>query len=122
MLGAPASAREHALELCARDVEAYGAVLAGEPGALAAAADPPLAIAELAAGVAERAAELAGTAKESMRGDAVAAAMLAEAASAAAAQLVAVDLADRPDDPRVGLARVHADRAARARDAALSSG
>jgi hypothetical protein len=122
MLGAPGDLRERALELAQRDVEAYAAVPGGGPDALAAAADPPLAIAELAAELAERAAGLAGGAKESMRGDAIAAAVLAEAAAAAAARLVAIDLAGRPGDPRIDAAQGHAARAAAARDAALRPG
>jgi len=122
MLGGPREPRERALELAERDVGAYGAVLSGQPGALAAAAEPPLAIAELAADVAERAAALVPAAKHSMRGDAIAATVLAEAAATAAARLAEIDLSDRPGDPRIEAARGHVRRAAAARDAAVSSG
>jgi hypothetical protein len=46
-------------------------------------------------------------------------ALLAEAATRAAARLVELNLAAQPDDPRVGAARELAARAAAARERAL---
>jgi methenyltetrahydrofolate cyclohydrolase len=122
-----AELRAVALALAERDVEAYAAVLASRPGdepdgdgaALAAAADPPLAVAEAGAEVAELATLVARDGKQSLRGDAITGALIAEAATAAAAALVEINLAARPGDARVLLARAHARRAAAAREEIL---
>jgi methenyltetrahydrofolate cyclohydrolase len=68
--------------------------------ALSKAADVPMEIVELAAQVAGIAAPLAAVGNPALRGDAVAAALLAQAGARAAATLVAINLADSPDDLR----------------------
>ena len=126
--------RARGLELAEEELHVYGAVLAvlrepaDAPGraerleaALSDAADSPLAIARAAAEVAELAAEPARTGNRHLRGDAVAGALLAEAACAAAARLAEINLADRPRDPRWTEASELAERAMRARLAALST-
>lgn len=117
--GASASAvrasaiRGRALALADEDAEAYGAVIAalrmpaGEErerrrqAALSYAADVPLEIAELGAEVAELARGLERDGNPNLAGDAAVAARLAAAAAAGAARLVAINLAEHPDDPRV---------------------
>jgi formiminotetrahydrofolate cyclodeaminase len=89
--------------------------------ALVRAAEVPLRIAETAADVAALAALAARDGAETVRGDAWAAATLAEAASAAAARLVHVNLATRPDDGLSMRADAAARAAATARDVALSA-
>ena len=76
---------------------AIGALRAGTAArvAFAGAAAPPLALAEAAAEVAELAALTALHGKRAVRSDALAGSLLAESAARAAANLVAVDLADR---------------------------
>jgi methenyltetrahydrofolate cyclohydrolase len=137
--------RAGAVGLADRDVASYAAVLAaqrrarggeagpggggtatprggeadGLPAALSAAAEAPLLIAETAAEVASLAAETARTATTGLRGDAIAGSLLAEAAARAAAELVAINLAATPDDPRLGRARDASERAAAARSEAL---
>ena len=103
--------RERSLELAQRDVDLYAVVLerrrAGgdETTELAAAADPPLEIAEVGAQVAELARDAARDGAVALRGDALAAADLASAACEAAARLVEINLAATPEDPRVARAR-----------------
>jgi methenyltetrahydrofolate cyclohydrolase len=70
-----------------------------------AATDVPLEIGEIAAGVAELAAELAAGGNPNLRGDAVAGALLAAAAAGTAAQLVAANLGAGSADPRLRRAR-----------------
>jgi methenyltetrahydrofolate cyclohydrolase len=73
--------------------------------ALSRAADVPLAIAEAAHDVACLAAELAERGNPNLRGDAAAAALLAEAAVRATANLVEINLATHEEDERVRRAR-----------------
>jgi len=73
--------------------------------ALSRAADVPLAIAEAALDVASLAAELVEHGNPNLRGDAATAALLAEAAVRAAANLVEVNLATREGDERIERAR-----------------
>jgi formiminotetrahydrofolate cyclodeaminase len=68
--------------------------------ALSAATDVPLRIVELAVPVAAIAAKLAADGNPSLRGDALAAGLLAQAAAQAAAGLVRINLASAPGDPR----------------------
>ena len=89
--------------------------------ALVRAAEVPLRISETAADVAALAALAAQEGADTVRGDAWAAATLAEAASAAAARLVHVNLATRPDDALSMRADAAAKAAATAREAALST-
>jgi methenyltetrahydrofolate cyclohydrolase len=91
--------QDRLLRLGAEDVEAFAGVLAAYRGgsdpdeALLGASRVPLAIAESSADVAELAAAAHANGKRPMRPDAAAAAMLAEAATRAAGQLVGVNLA-----------------------------
>ena len=89
--------------------------------ALRRAAEVPLQIAETAADVAMLAALAAQEGSETVRADAWAAAALAEAATVAAARLVHVNLATRPDDDLCARADAAAGSAASARETALSA-
>jgi formiminotetrahydrofolate cyclodeaminase len=89
--------------------------------ALREAAEVPLRIAETAADVASLAALAARDGADTVRGDAWAAATLAEAASVAAARLVHVNLATRPDDELTTRADIAARAASAARDVALAA-
>jgi methenyltetrahydrofolate cyclohydrolase len=101
--------RGTALRLAEEDAAAYRAVLAAAPearrDALAAAADPPLAIAEAGAEAGALAREALASATGPIRGEAQAAVALAEGATRAAARLVELDLEHAPGDPRVARAR-----------------
>jgi methenyltetrahydrofolate cyclohydrolase len=109
--------RERVAPLAERNVEAYReavALLGGaesgsgdEPlrDALARAAGVPLEIAEVAVDVASLAAVVAERGEQALRADAVAAALLAEAAARAAATLVEVNLGTTSADERVARAR-----------------
>ena len=88
--------------------------------ALRRAAEIPLQISEAAADVATLAAIAARDGAATVRADAWAAATLAEAASAAAARLVKVNLSMRPDDELCTRADAAAGAAATARDVALA--
>lgn len=90
--------------------------------ALRHAARVPLQIAETAADVAALAALAAREGADAVRGDAWAAATLAEAAATAAARLVHVNLATRPDDDLTTRADQAQRAAAAARDVALAAG
>ena len=101
------------------DARAYAGVTKAREGhdrarALDRASDPPLAIAEGAAAVAERAAEVADAGKWTFTADAVVAGELAAAAARGCAQLVEANLAAEPGDPRPARARAAADLAERA--------
>jgi formiminotetrahydrofolate cyclodeaminase len=89
--------------------------------ALRRAAEVPLSIAEAAADVAALAALAARDGADSVRGDAWAAATLSEAASVAAARLVQINLATRPDDELSTRADMAARAATAAREVALAS-
>jgi|1186.fasta_scaffold278673_2 formiminotetrahydrofolate cyclodeaminase len=101
--------RARALELAEAELRAYAPVLeaqrAGDPQqaaeALSRAADSPLAIARLAAEVAEHGASVAQAGKEAVKGDALVGVVLAEASCRAAGRLVRINLAATPDDPRL---------------------
>ncbi len=120
-----AALRVRALELADEDVRAYTAVLAvlrrrAEPGhggrlraALSEAADPPLAVAEIAAELARLAADAAAAARGPVRGEAMAAAILAEAVARAGLPLVDLNLASAPEDPRRARVRELAEAARR---------
>lgn len=125
--------RAAALVLAREDLDSFEGVLAamrrprGDAGrreAIAAAksgaAQVPLRTATAAAAVAELAAELASAGNPNLIGDAVAGALLAEAACRAAVKLVAINLDEVPDDRRLTEAAELADRAARARARALA--
>ena len=76
--------------------------------ASSAAAEPPLAIAEAAAEVAELGRTVAAEGRPALRGDALAGADLAAGAARAAARLVEINV---PGDPRVERARAAVARA-----------
>ena len=125
--------RAEAVALAEGELHVYGAVLealrlpAGEPGraqrveaAMSEATDSPLAIARGAAETAELAAETAQTGNLHVHGDAVVGVLLAEAACAAAARLVELNLTGHPEDPRFEEAAELPRRALAARLTALS--
>ncbi len=124
-----AAARARAAALADEDAAAYTEVIdaqrAGDGAQIAAAlsraSDVPLAIAETAAEMGALAADVATSGRASVRGDAIAGALLAEAATAAAARLVEINLADAPGDPRLERARELARSAAEARRSAEAS-
>jgi len=125
-----AALRRHALALADRDAAAYHAVLAvrrerDRPGyaerlreALAAAADPPLEIAEAAAEVARLAVAAAACARGGVRGEALTAGLLADAAAAACVPMVELNLGAARDDPRLARVRSLARQARQDRDRA----
>ncbi len=128
-----AQARSDALELAQRDLESYLPVLealrrpASDPGradavavASAEASETPLAVARLAADLAELAARAALDGNPNLDGDASAAVVLADGACAAAARLVEINLRDAPRDPRIAAARALTQRAGVARALALT--
>ncbi len=90
--------------------------------ALSRAADVPLRIAETAVDVAELAADVAESGNPNLRGDAAAAALLAEAATRVAANLVAINLATTETDERIGRSRQLEHAAGLAVKRALAAG
>lgn len=72
--------------------------------ALSAAADVPMQVLAAGADLADIAARLAAGGNPNLRGDAIAAALLAEAGARAAAQLVRINLAAAPGDERLARA------------------
>jgi methenyltetrahydrofolate cyclohydrolase len=124
--------RRQALELAERELTSYEPVLAAlrlprdDPSreqrlesTLTEASEPPLAIAEAAAETAVLAARVARASSPSVRGDALTGAVLAEAAGAAAAALVEINLSQRAGDAAVDRARTARRRASEARARAL---
>jgi formiminotetrahydrofolate cyclodeaminase len=107
--------RDDALRLAGEDAATYKAVISAPPEgrgeALAAAADPPLAIAEAAAETRELAASSSAEVRGPLRGEAETAVLLAAAATRAAARLVELNLAREAGDPRLARARELAERA-----------
>lgn len=87
--------------------------------ALSGASDAPLAIARAAADVAERAAAVAAQSTAALRGDAIAAVLLAEAATQSAARLVEINLRAGCRDRRLVEAARCRDRSAAARERVL---
>jgi methenyltetrahydrofolate cyclohydrolase len=124
--------RERALELAEIELTAYEPVLGAlrtarddpeRPARLAAArteaSQSPLEVAQLGAEVAELGAAIAHAGNPNLAGDAIAGALLAEAAAQASARLVAINLTD---GPMVSQAAEFAGQARAARDRALGSG
>jgi len=117
--------RAQALDLAERDRTSFQGVIearrAGEDdaAALAAAAEVPVALAALGAELAELAAGLAAGGNPALEGDATAAALLAEAATRAAARLVELNLAGDPSHAHHAAVAMHVERATSARDAVL---
>lgn len=87
--------------------------------ALSDACKAPLAIAEAAAEVAERSADVAARATRELRGDAIAGVLLGQAAAESAARLVEINLRDQDDDSRLARAGEMRDRAHAARARAI---
>ncbi len=132
----PGRARElraQALALADRDMSSYAPVIearrlpAGHPEraerletALTEASRAPLAIAEAAAEAAELAARVTIVSNPAVRGDALAGVLIAEAATAAAAALVEINLAGR-DDADLARVRDARRRAQEAREDALAT-
>jgi methenyltetrahydrofolate cyclohydrolase len=129
--------RVRAAPLAREDAEAYEAVLQAmrtpkdiEPEVrdtligetLSRAADVPLRIAETAADVADLGATVAENGNPNLRGDAAAAALLAEAATRVAANLVEINLATTETDERISRARTFAQSARNAAERAVSVG
>lgn len=129
--------RVRATPLAQEDAEAYEAVLTAmrmpdhlEPEVrnaligetLSRAADVPLRIAEAAADVAELSASIAEEGNPNLRGDAAAAAILAEAAARVAANLVEINLATTVEDERIGRAHELTTAAAHAAKRATAAG
>jgi methenyltetrahydrofolate cyclohydrolase len=118
-----AALRARVLELADEDVAAYTAVMAalggsGQAGrgsavrdALSRAADPPLAIAETAAEAVGLAADAAAEARGAVKGEAVTAAVLAEAVVRACGTIVDMNLGGAPKDARRARVRELADAA-----------
>jgi formiminotetrahydrofolate cyclodeaminase len=126
--------RDEALELGERDLQAYAPVLDAfalpadddsRPARIAAArseaAGPPLAIAAAAAELAELGAGLAVRGNPHLTGDAVTAALIAEAACRSGVKLVELNLDADSKDPRCRQAQELARRASVARSRAVSS-
>jgi methenyltetrahydrofolate cyclohydrolase len=113
-----AALRADALRLADEDAAAYRAAIDAPPErraeALAAAADPPLAIAEAATETRRLAAASAAEVRGPVVGEAKTAVHLAAAATRAAAGLVELNLGATPDDPRLARARELAAEAGRA--------
>ena len=120
--------RAEALELAERELSSYAPVLDAmrlprdDPArsnrvddALLEACRTPLAIAERAAEVAELGAAVAPASSPSVRGDAVTGTLMAEAAAAAAATLVEINLKRHLSAPALEQARAARERASRAR-------
>jgi methenyltetrahydrofolate cyclohydrolase len=122
--------RIRALDLAEIELHAYEPVLealrlprddpsrAGQvEAAQATASESPLAIASVAAELAELAADLARTGNQNLAGDAIAGTLIAEASAQAAARLVTINLAE---GSAVSEATEFARRALKAREEALN--
>jgi len=125
--------RERGLQLADQDLSSYAGVLEAlrqpkdQPGradrleaALTEASQAPLAIAEAAAEIAGLAAAVTAVSDPAVRGDALAAVLIAEAATAAAASLVEINLASR-EGSDLARARDARRRAQEAREDALAT-
>jgi formiminotetrahydrofolate cyclodeaminase len=126
--------RRLALALAQDELESYGPVLealalpTSDPArpqltaaALSSASETPLRLAETGAELAELAAGAARDGSPHLAGDAIAGAVLAEAACRAAVQLVVINLVHSGEDPRRRRAGDLARRAALAREEVLAS-
>jgi methenyltetrahydrofolate cyclohydrolase len=126
--------RGRALELAEQELSSYAPVLeamrlprddptrpARLEDALVEASRSPLAIAEVAAEVAELGVAVARNSSKEVSGDALTGTLLAEAACAAAATLVEINLERQPSTPALEEARAARVRAGRAREHASAS-
>lgn len=116
----PRALHERALELAEVELSSYAPVLEAHDAdqraaALVEASRSPLELAELAAAVAELGAEVGQTSSAAVRGDALAGVVLAEAASAAAVRLVAINLSESGANELVERAQSAGRRAAEIR-------
>jgi methenyltetrahydrofolate cyclohydrolase len=131
--GRASELRERMLALADQDLSSYAGVLdvlrlpAGHPeradrlaGAFSDASQAPVAIAEGAAELAGLLARVTLVSDPAVRGDALAGVLIAEAAAAAAASLVEINLAGR-DDADLARARDARRRANEAREDALAT-
>jgi methenyltetrahydrofolate cyclohydrolase len=105
--------RARALRLAEEEMTSYAPVLEARDEhereiALAAACEPPAQIAETAAEVAELGLEVATSASPSVRGDALAGVVLAEAAASAAFRLVEINVGRGPAFERARQAELRA--------------
>jgi formiminotetrahydrofolate cyclodeaminase len=105
--------RARALRLAEEEMTSYAPVLEARDEhereiALAAACEPPAQIAETAAEVAELGLEVATSASPSVRGDALAGVVLAEAAASAAFRLVEINAGSGPAFERARQAELRA--------------
>jgi methenyltetrahydrofolate cyclohydrolase len=105
--------RARALRLAEEEMTSYAPVLEARDEhereiALAAACEPPAQIAETAAEVAELGLEVATSASPSVRGDALAGVVLAEAAASAAFRLVEINVGNSPAFERARQAELRA--------------
>src|SRR5262249_38816768 len=123
-----ADLRDRLLELAGQATSTYETALGhlerrdeGLAGALAAAADVPLALAETSADVALLAADASECADGASRADAAAAAALAAGAARAPAQLRAVNPATTPGDERIAAAERAVETAESAAKSALGA-
>jgi formiminotetrahydrofolate cyclodeaminase len=130
LAAAAGTLRDRAASLIEEDAAAYGRVVSAqrlprEPesperrrligAALAAAAEVPTELAEIGADLADLAARIAEGGNPNLLGDAVTAALLADAGVRSAAALVTINLKDQPgDDRRERVARAMAGSAASA--------
>jgi formiminotetrahydrofolate cyclodeaminase len=119
-----AALREQLLEAGEQELRSYEPVLqattpTARRQALSEASETPTAIARAAAEVAELAARVASQSKPALKGDAVAAVLLAEAVTRAAARLVEINLKGQPEDLRLSEVARLSERAASARDVVL---
>ena len=116
--GRCAELREQLTTVADEDVAVYGEVAgaaeAARDDALSRASDPPLRVAEAAGEIAVAAAETVDAGDWPFTADARVAGGLAASAARGAAELVAANLGELPDDPRTDRARAAAERAARA--------
>lgn len=124
LAGRSDSLRDEAAALAQADATAYERVLAAKRGggedrnvreALSDAADVPLAVAEIGSEVAEIAVRIVERGNPNLRGDAVAAALLAEAGVRAAATLAEINLSGSEPDERLERAGELVQTAAAAR-------
>lgn len=113
-----AELREELTTVADEDVAVYaevgGAPQAERDEALSRASDPPMRVAEAAAEIAAAAAETVDAGDWPFSADARVAGGLAASAARGAAELVAANLGELPDDPRTDRARAAAERARRA--------
>jgi len=138
-IGQAEALRDRAARLVQESADAYEQALEGLRGkgatsdarevrdwelgvALERAAAAPLALAEVAADLVDLAAEVAERCDPAVRGDAVAASLLAQAGVSIGAHLVEINLAMREDDERVGRVRKLIARVERSRERTLAPG